>query len=76
MSAASESNTALVSTMQNSSAGSPNTRTLEVPSANNEQGRCIERGTDSPGTLGMFGGYGVENPRAQVSDRGKKSVNS
>jgi hypothetical protein len=61
--------------MQNSSVGSPNIRTLEVLAANNEQGRCIDRGDDSPGDPGDIQWYGVGNPPDLVSGKTPSLVN-
>lgn len=50
----------------------------EVSSANNEQGRCNNWDTKiawDPGTLGMFGEYGVGNPPDLVSGRTPSLVN-
>ena len=50
----------------------------EVPSANNEQGRCNNWDTKiawDPGTLGMFREYGVGNPPDLVSEQVPSLVN-
>ena len=75
-SAASESNTGLVSTNAKFERWVAERQdTWEVPSANNEQVRCIDGAPTSPGTLGIFGGYGVGNPRDCVRGKVHSLVN-